>query len=932
MQSKQVSIWALWFNRRMYVTTAAALVMLVGCGDDDGLRAADSVSNVAPNEGLAGGPCFPNGTCFPNLECVDSMCQEPDIATDETSAWLVIDGLPVDWSTNTVVLTTINNAGVSQHEEATVRGLTVVELPIASTSTVLAFTANVEGDVSASGAGFYAMADDVEPGQTRRITGWRYRAAPGSEAVGGMPAEGTEEPNTRLSGRVMLNGMPASGALIVSSQYCGNTPCAGFSDEQGLFLFQSVAGPQRVEASLNSMVSPGIDIDAVGGETNTGDLVLMESSVLQPALQFEVVDGATGRVIPNAEVRDVSGQPVGEVDEYDIWTWPATARWQAFYLRAPGYARSSVLLPRKLRPSGTDENAVLQIELYAYSNSCKRLAGNWPSTAWQSFELWSGVNGNDPETGWIAVPESEQMRVFIDPDNFGWADVDLGAPFVDGADGYWLLCAPLGASLDRVYLGFAPLNYLQHGFELPSRFPAVGEIPGVSLLIQSGHWVINHLHRAQLAGDDYWYGYGHAYLGRWLYGISSQERPPECEGVPDVHTGDYIIGGNGVEEELAGLLCLRRIEGNLQFGPTAFESSTIEIPWLESVGGELRVFNSLNVIEYKFPSLTAVGGNILVEQTQIERIEWPLLREAGAVTMQSNPELRAIEFPSLLTVEGGLLLRGSGIESVHLPVLSTVGGLGLESTSISTVTLPALAKAGMETNEYSGISLNFNASLATIKFPVLEEVRGTLQIDVVAADATVEFPRLRTIGKNLHVSRASFRQAPLFDSLERIEGDLSFVAQARNEMFIPELNFPLLVEVGEGLGINAVENLRELNFPMLRDVGDTLWIQNLRELTTLEFQELQTVGQRVDPSVSKGIDVHNNDALLSIYFPSLSSSGDFNVYDNPVLQALDAGSLFQCAALVIISDNQQLCVSLAARIYTQCGKELPEFHGNKDGC
>jgi hypothetical protein len=915
----------------VWAISGLLLVALASCGDSSGsydADAGDGGSTVAANEGLAGGPCFPNGTCFEGLDCVAGTCLDPNASSGISGTWLMIDGLPVGWSTSTVVLTTTDANGGSQSEETLVRGLTIVELPVVTTSTVQAFAA--DPGAAATGAGYYATADDVEPGQTRRITGWSYRDAAGAAGtVGGMPLEESESMATMVSGLVTLNGEPAAGALVVSSQYCGNTQCAGFSDEQGLFSFLTVPGIQRVEASLNSFASVFIEVNVAGSDTDSGELALMESDVLVRPLLLQAVDGTTGAVILNVEARDVTGLPAGEVDEDGTLEVPSVA--DVFYLRAPGYAVSPVLYSRRLLQAAAIEGSLVRIELHAYAESCTRLAGDWSSTGWQSLEVWFGLEGDDPETDWTAVPESEQMRVFLDPDDVGWADVDLGAPFVDGADGYWLRCAPRGASMDEISVSFHPLNFLQQGQGVPSRFPAVGETPGAPLFIAAGTYAIPHFKRAQMVADEYWYGFGDAYLGRWLYGTLSQGSPPECDGVPDEHVGDYLIGGSGIEDELSGLACLRRIEGSLQFGPASFDASEISAPLLESVGGDLRIFNSLNVTQFSFDALRSVGGTIRVEESQtIERISWPRLQEAGAVSVLRNRALRAVEFPMLRTVPEAIYVAGVDIESLSLPALTDVGALVVDLTSIVSLRLPALQTAGMDSDEYAGIALERNNALTTIEFEVLETVSGSLSIDVTGEAAIAEFPVLRSIGKDLYLSRANFGAAPGFESLASIGGRLGFWAQSREESFAPALDFPLLTEVGDDIQISAIERLRTLNFPLLQRVGGVLWIDHHPELNELELPELQEVGS-LEVGRWNALAVHDNASLRLIAFPSLVRTEGLNVQENPGLTSLSAGALSRCGP-VAITYNGQLCVSQAASIYERCGRELPELHWNLDGC
>ena len=902
-------------------------LILTSCGDLSGSNdEADGGATIPPSEGLVGGPCFPNGTCFQGLNCVAGRCIDPTAAPGLTSTWLMIDGLPVDWATSTVILKTTDADGVSEVTEVSVRGMTVVELPVTGTSTVQAFAADPGAEDA--GAGYYAMGENVQPGQTRVITGWSYRdRADATAGVRGMPLGDEPSPDTLLSGLVTFNGQPVAGAVVVSSQYCGNTQCAGFTDGQGLFSFSTVPGIQRVQANLNAFASEPVEVNVVGSATDSGELTLVESDLPLPSLRVQAVDGETGAVLTNVIARDLTGIPVAEADVNGTLLVPSSLN--TLYLRAPGYSVSPALHRRRLVEAATAENQTVQIELHAYPEACTRLAGDWSSTGWQSVEDWYDFEGDDAETTWLPVPASEQMHIFVDPDDFGWVDVDLGAPFVSGRGGYWLRCAPRGMLQKSVYLAFRPVNFLQQGPDVPLSFPMVGDTPASPIYI--GPLLrLPHIHVADLVSDEYWYGSGHPHMGRWLYGTLPQDSPAECDGIPELHEGSYTIQGADAAEELTALRCVRHIEGSLIIGPGEYQSEVFAASLLESVGGDLSITPPTGVSVIEFRVLQSVGGTISVNQTStLEQIQWPVLREAGAIELFDNIGLRALDFPSLQTVTEALSVSGLALQSLYLPVLRSVGWFSVKRSSITSVGLPELTSAG-HNDAYTSLVIQENEALLSIGFPKLDSLGNGMFIDGTGPGATADFALLRSVEGDLVISTGSFVDALRFPRLERVAGDLQFGPRYSNRtLSLPILDFPRLVEVEGRLDILRVASLTELNVPLLRTLGRALEIKENPTLIAVDMPELLTIDQPGSASLSTSI--RENQTLVRILFPSLHRAAGLAIVDNPALTQLEAGALSSCGD-VVVTYNRQLCESEAFSVYDQCGENRPVASENRNGC
>lgn len=629
-----------------------------------------------------------------------------------------------------------------------------------------------------------------------------------------------------------------------------------------------------------------------------------------------------------AELRDVSGVLLDTADVDGEVAVPEGVH--AFYVRAAGYQLSVPLITWRLQTEPGAAEAGVNLELDTYSAGCSQLAGDWSSTGWQSYRVWFGLDG-DPDTDWQPVASEDQMRVFVDPEDFGWADVRITGPYVDGADGYWLQCSPRGTSQTEVFLTFAPLNMLQHGTGLPARFPAVGEIPEMPVTIWPGRIHLPALSKAELGDAERWYGWGNVNLGRWLFGALPGGAPAECDGVPSVATGDVLVGGSGAEAELARLRCYTRIEGNLQFGPSSFAETRIELPLLEEVSGELRIFNSLDVTDFSFPRLTRVGTALrIVDTLTIERVAMPALQEVANIEIRSNQVLGAVAFPSLEEASQGMLISGGAIESLDVSSLRQVGILVIQQTGLSHIDVPRLVASGPTEDGSASIQLQSNTSLVRAEFGALTEVGAALRIDATADDCELAFPLLEVVEGTLALSRTHLAGSPDFGSLVRVGGHLELVGQAPGQLSVPSLTFPMLQQVDECLTLSAIDGLESVNFPLLHTVGGCLWIRDSPDLIGLVLPALETVGVTYQGGATS-LHVLRNDVLDHIRMRMLLSADDVWVTDNPMLQELDLEALHNCGN-VSVRENGMLCVSQAAQVYEQCGEELYEYHNNLDGC
>lgn len=321
----------------------------------------------------------------------------------------------------------------------------------------------------------------------------------------------------------------------------------------------------------------------------------------------------------------------------------------------------------------------------------------------------------------------------------------------------------------------------------------------------------------------------------------------------------------------------------------------IEVPELESVGGDLMLLGSEQFRQYEtltLPRLSSIGKSLVMRTLGPRTGTFPELRHVGSdVDLSGNPALDRISLPELELVGGSLILM-FGLETLaelSLPRLREISAIEIRlPATLASLKLPALQRiTKLEIDTF------FHRARASLSFPELVEVGDRLDI---GPSASILLPRLATVGY-----RASMNAAALdLGELTSVGHSLIVggVGTASDSFELPKLQSVgenLLLSVGAGAlslpALTQVGMLRLADSPNLEVVSAPA----LSDVRTIEIRdnpalrELSLIGNGQPQSALSSITIAANDSLQRIYIDGWAAiEGQLHVYFNRALVEIDA--------------------------------------------
>lgn len=258
---------------------------------------------------------------------------------------------------------------------------------------------------------------------------------------------------------------------------------------------------------------------------------------------------------------------------------------------------------------------------------------------------------------------------------------------------------------------------------------------------------------------------------------------------------------------------------------------TVNFPELITAKGSfLTNQSSPNFTKASFPKLQSVGGDAIVGDSTLQKIDVPELKKVGARFCNACPELKVVEAPQLEEISRGFY--NVGVENISLPSLKKVTG------------------------DYFVQTEDFDSLIKSIDVPLLESVAGVL-IDASTKAEILSFPNLATVGQNLI---------------------------CKNQPNLSQVELPNLESVG-GACVGAQEStaLKKLSFPKLKTVGGNFANSNTY-LEDIELPLLETAGGNV---------CNNEPHLKKFLAPSLKTVKLWVLYNDAELTFADFGALIK---------------------------------------
>lgn len=376
---------------------------------------------------------------------------------------------------------------------------------------------------------------------------------------------------------------------------------------------------------------------------------------------------------------------------------------------------------------------------------------------------------------------------------------------------------------------------------------------------------------------------GRRLLGEWIQcGLPGGRAtpPPPCQGELAVLAGDLVVtsaadldtfcaqhdavGGDlRLDGGPVALDCLCDVGGSLVVGG----ASSVSLPNLARVGGDVSVSGSGSVSSVDLPALTEVGGSLVVEDATalaaltVDRVE----TVGGDLRVERNPLLPSLWLDRLLSVAGDHRVVGNAsLQGTNLDRVVTVGGdLVIEDN-------PALEF--LDGDAYGMQSIG--GDLLIRRNPRLEGFYGFVELLSIGGDLELVdndtfkgffgFTRLESLGGHLWIrGNEHLGLVNGFEFLELVPESLE-IADNPELMFLP--GFRVLAAVGED---PADPEFRLVDLPMLGAITG--------------FEELTLVG-------AFRIERTGLPTLLALRGIELVG-GDFTVVDNPSLPTAEVDLL-----------------------------------------
>lgn len=252
-------------------------------------------------------------------------------------------------------------------------------------------------------------------------------------------------------------------------------------------------------------------------------------------------------------------------------------------------------------------------------------------------------------------------------------------------------------------------------------------------------------------------------------------------------------------------------------------------------------------------ALKEVKGSIIVNNnyfgTDLSGLDH--LEKAGSVKIGTAAEpsraplLSMVRFPKLREIKSEFIVNNTNIQWVQAPLLVSIGeSLLVFSESLTSVTFPELKSVRMDV-QIKGITegvTDYGSIIKNIEFPVLEQIGGKLYVAKMAALETVDFPLLSSIN-NITVEKARSLQEWNCPSLESC-GAISIIPISRTVDPTPleRLNFNSLKEIEGDLTLSGL-GIKELTgISNLEKISGTLNLSFDNELVSWDLVNLKYAG------------------------------------------------------------------------------------------
>ncbi len=240
-----------------------------------------------------------------------------------------------------------------------------------------------------------------------------------------------------------------------------------------------------------------------------------------------------------------------------------------------------------------------------------------------------------------------------------------------------------------------------------------------------------------------------------------------------------------------------------QFEIRGEELTSLSVPQLKAIGGDLTFLNAPSMTSLSFPALETVGAMSLTPGgSVISSYSFPSLKNMAGTLSITNTTVTTLDFPLLETM--GTMSVTHGGTTFSFPSLTTCGSFSSSSSLVTSLSLPALTKCGTWSSNFT--------SLTSMSVPNLATVDGGFGPNVEPVLTSMSFPALTTVNGNFGIGTHVLLNSVNFSSLTTITGSLN---QGSALAQMTTWNLPALATVSGGITFTVGALLTTLNIPAL---------------------------------------------------------------------------------------------------------------------
>eukprot|EP00039_Didymoeca_costata_P005871 m.85395 g.85395 ORF g.85395 m.85395 type:complete len:2284 (-) comp13009_c0_seq1:201-7052(-) len=406
---------------------------------------------------------------------------------------------------------------------------------------------------------------------------------------------------------------------------------------------------------------------------------------------------------------------------------------------------------------------------------------------------------------------------------------------------------------------------------------------------------------------------------------------------------------NAINNLLANIT---RITGSLRVKGVT-QTKEIEVTHLKYVGRDVSFLSLTYTTLINMPALTFVGDDVFFSGSYVTTVQLPILASIGGqLNLATMGNLATFSAPSLTTADYVYIYNNNLLKSLKLDSVTNIGSRGLyirNCGGLSSITMPVLKDVQGQ------FSVSYLNSLSSIDMPELQTVKGAFQItycirlrDICSLDSLQAKSIIGSIslyGSNLlkygnsdilksvkdsetcsdsgkglivdtldeyntalkymsagvttvrfilvgYTSITTEQINKLLQNITRVDGEINL-----NGLTIKSLQMPNLVHVNGTMNLRYMSSLGSMSFPKLEYVGDDLILYRLNEISSASFPSLKNV---------VGLLQMYNNKMNEFILPQLATVGSLNINYNTVLRSFALPELVSVNGSVSITSNTKL--------------------------